>query len=133
MPRVVIVSGLALAAALGLLTSLQPTLVVSPSDVQGTLQTVRLVNGKAQAAEPALRASRIVGRTVVNEASEPIARIDDLILGRNGAAPIAVLSIERVLGLSNRLVLVPYRNLKRAGDGFVLPNDAMNLLKELDE
>jgi hypothetical protein len=67
------------------------------------VDSVRLREGR--------RASRIIGSTVYNENNESIGEVDDLIIGREGGQPTAIISVGGFLGIGSRLVAVPLERL----------------------
>ncbi len=58
------------------------------------------------------RAERVIGAAVYNEAGERIGTVDDLIVGQDGKISTAVLSVGGLLGIGDRLVGVPYEQLR---------------------
>ena len=100
---------------------------------QGTPQTVELVKVDVQKLSAGYRASKVIGSSVVNDASETIGTVDDLLVSRDGKQPYAVLSIGGFLGMGNRLVVVPYETLKFADKKVMLPGGTKEGLKMLPE
>jgi hypothetical protein len=123
------------ATAIGaaLLTGLLAVPVAGPAWSQGAPQTVGLVKVDPQSVATGYRATKIIGATVTNDANDTIGKIDDLIVGENGKAPFAVLSVGGFLGLGNRLVVVPYSSLKFADDKLMLPGGSKDELRALPE
>lgn len=74
-----------------------------------------------------LRASDIIGADVRNAANDEIGEVDDLVLSRNDDVIYAVVSVGGFLGLGEKLVAVPYEDLRvdREGD-----NVYLNMTKE---
>lgn len=73
------------------------------------------------------RASDLIGRDVVNAAGTALGDIDDLVLWRGDKSVQAVLAIGGVLGVGERLVAVPYGDLRVSADGdqlFINATDA---------
>lgn len=68
------------------------------------------------------RASKLVGSIVVNEASETVGTIEDLIVTPADNVPFAVLSVGGFLGMESRYVVVPFSSLKITGKQMVLPS-----------
>jgi sporulation protein YlmC with PRC-barrel domain len=70
--------------------------------------------GAKQASEndDMLRASKFIGETVRNGKGEKIGSVDDLILNRGDKVLYAVLSVGGFLGIGDRLVAVPFEELK---------------------
>jgi hypothetical protein len=70
----------------------------------------------AQEVRPSSRASRIIGANIYNEEGTSIGEVEDLIIQRNGSAPVAVVSVGGFLGIGSRLVAVPLSELRFAED-----------------
>jgi sporulation protein YlmC with PRC-barrel domain len=81
-------------------------------------------------AAAARRASKLIGRTVINDADEDIGHIDDLLLEDDTVA-YAVLSVGGFLGIGAKLVAVPYSSLQISEDEVVLPGASKDMLKAL--
>ncbi len=62
------------------------------------------------------RSSKIVGVTVYNGAGENIGEVDDLILASDGRIQNAVLGVGGFLGMGEKLVAVPFSDLKMSRD-----------------
>lgn len=62
-----------------------------------------------------VRASKLIGSSVYNDHDEKIGSVDDVILGKENRADMAVLSVGGFLGVGSKLVSVPYSQL-RLGD-----------------
>jgi sporulation protein YlmC with PRC-barrel domain len=58
------------------------------------------------------RASRIIGANVHNDRGESIGAVEDLVLRRDDAGPMAVISVGGFLGIGGRLVGVPLSELR---------------------
>jgi hypothetical protein len=54
------------------------------------------------------RVSKVIGNSVLNDESETIGKIDDLLVTRDGNEPYAILSIGGFLGMGNHKVVVRY-------------------------
>ena len=100
---------------------------------EGTPQTVELVKVDVQKLSAGYRSSKVVGSSVVNDASETIGKIDDLLVSRDGKEPYAVLSVGGFLGMGTRLVVVPYDTLKFVDQKVILPGGTKEGLKMLPE
>jgi sporulation protein YlmC with PRC-barrel domain len=77
------------------------------------LATVKLESGK--------RASKIIGAAVQNDQNQRVGTVDDLILSPESKVTMAVVSVGGFLGVGNKLVAVPWGQLKAEGDHLVLP------------
>jgi sporulation protein YlmC with PRC-barrel domain len=117
MQRLVLAS--AAAALAGLLTTpafAQQTPASEPGSPAGeVIQTgtvavsqLKLVNG--------LRASKLIGATVYNDANEKVGTVDDLILSSEEKAVAAIIQVGGVLGAGGKLVAVPYHQLQMDKD-----------------
>lgn len=62
------------------------------------------------------RASKIIGANIYNDEGQSIGEVEDLIVQRDGAAPVAVVSVGGFLGIGSRLVAVPLNELRFAED-----------------
>ncbi|HEY5211319.1 MAG TPA: PRC-barrel domain-containing protein [Stellaceae bacterium] len=67
------------------------------------------------------RASKIIGTAVVNDKDESIGKVEDIMLGQNNKATMAVISVGGFLGIGAKLVAVPFDQLQWA------PNDKKSL------
>lgn len=79
------------------------------------------------------RVGRIVGAAVHNGQNERVGTVDDLLLNENGdQVVVAVISVGGFLGIGNKLVAVPYKDLhiERKNDDVkvVLPNATKDVL-----
>ena len=76
---------------------------------------------------------KVVGSTVVNEASETVGTIDDLIVTPGEKVPSAVLSVGGFLYMGTKYVVVPYSDLVIGDKKMVLPGAPKDSLKTLPE
>ena len=121
---------LLITAALAAATALAaPTFVLA----QGTPQTVQLAKLDVIKIATGYRASKVIGTSVVNDANDTVGKIDDVIIGEDGKAPFVVLSVGGFLGVGDRLVVLPYDQLRTAGGKVVLPGATKDALKALPE
>jgi hypothetical protein len=95
-------------------------------------QEVGLVPLDTREVTKGYRASALELKTVVNDKSESIGRIDDFIFGRDGAV-FAILGVGDFLGQSGHLVAVPLRSLKLddPSGNIVLPGASRAALDKL--
>jgi hypothetical protein len=100
---------------------------------QGAPQTVAIAKVDVIKVASGYRASKVIGETVVNEANDTVGKIDDIIIGQDGKAPFAVLSVGGFLGVGSRYVAVPYESLKTDGKKMMLPGATKDALKMLPE
>jgi sporulation protein YlmC with PRC-barrel domain len=83
--------------------------------------TLKLENG--------VRASKIIGEAVQNDQNQHIGKVDDLIVTSDDKITMAIVSVGGFLGMGDKLVAVPWQQLKTEGDHLVLPGaskDAMS-------
>jgi sporulation protein YlmC with PRC-barrel domain len=118
------------AAALATAATLTIPLVVL---AQGTPQTVQLVKVDVVKLSTGYRASKVIGSSVVNEAGDTVGKIDDIIVGPDGKAPFVVLSVGGFLGVGDKLVALPYEQMRTNGKKIVLPGATKDSLKSLPE
>jgi sporulation protein YlmC with PRC-barrel domain len=80
------------------------------------------------------RASKLVGSGIVNDKSESIGKLDDMIIDQKQVL-FAVIQVGGFLGIGSKLVAVPYQSLKidEAGRRIELPGASREELKNLDE
>ncbi len=121
---------LLLTAAIGAATAFAaPALVLA----QGTPQTVQLVKVDVVKVSTGYRASKVLGSAVVNEAGDTVGKIDEIIVGPDGKAPFVVLSVGGFLGVGDKLVALPYEQMRTDGKKIVLPGATKDSLKALPE
>lgn len=118
------------AAALATAATLTIPLVVL---AQGTPQTVQLVKVDVVKLSTGYRASKVIGSSVVNEAGDTVGKIDDIIVGADGKAPFVVLSVGGFLGVGDKLVALPYEQMRTNGKKIVLPGATKDSLKSLPQ
>lgn len=100
---------------------------------QGAPQTVQLAKLDVVKVATGYRASKVIGASVVNELNDTVGKVDDVIIGQDGKSPYAVLSVGGFLGVGNKLVVLPYEQLKTTGNKIVLPGATKDALKALPE
>jgi len=100
---------------------------------QGTPQTVQFVKVDVVEVSTGYRASKVIGSSIVNEAGDTVGKIDEIIVGPDGKAPFVVLSVGGFLGVGDRLVVLPYEQLRTDGKNMVLPGGTKASLKALPE
>lgn len=106
-----------------------PALVLA----QGTPQTVQLVKVDVVKVSTGYRASKVLGSSVVNEAGDTVGKVDEIIVGPDGKAPFVVLSVGGFLGVGDKLVALPYEQMRTDGKKIVLPGATKDSLKALPE
>jgi hypothetical protein len=111
------------------------TAIAAPAFVlaQGAPQTVQLAKLDVIKVATGYRASKVIGTSVVNEANDTVGKIDDVIIGQDGKAPFVVLSVGGFLGMGDKLVVLPYDQLRTTGGKVLLPGATKDALKALPE
>lgn len=120
---------LATAAIVAATAFAAPALVLA----QGAPQTVQLVKVDVLKVATGYRASKVLGSSVVNEAGDTVGKIDEIVVGPDGKAPFVVLSVGGFLGVGNKLVALPYEQMRTDGKKIVLPGATKDSLKALPE
>jgi sporulation protein YlmC with PRC-barrel domain len=64
-----------------------------------------------------MRASKLLGTTVVNDANESIGKISEIILGKDGKVAAVVIGVGGFLGIGEHDVAVNFDSLRIAHDG----------------
>lgn len=100
-----------------------PTEAVRPSDKAATPYA-------AQQAAGEWRSTKLVGLNVYNAAGEKIGDINDLILDPDGKVSNAVIGVGGFLGLGEKLVAVPFSDLKFSRDANGNERVTLNTSKE---
>lgn len=100
---------------------------------QGTPQTVQLTKVDVVKVATGFRASKVIGSSVVNDANDTVGTVDDIIIGEDGKTPFVVLSVGGFLGIGNKLVVLPYQQLKAMDRKIVMPGATKDALKNLPE
>lgn len=100
---------------------------------QGAPQTVQLAKLDVVKIATGYRASKVIGSAVINELGDTVGKVDDVIIGQDGKAPYAVLSVGGFLGVGTKLVVLPYDQLRATGNKIVLPGATKEALKALPE
>lgn len=113
------------------------SLAGAPAFAQGTPPSTAALSGAdMKDLGGGIRASKIIGSTVVNDQNETVGKIDDLIFSSAGAQePVAVLSVGGFLGVGAKLVAIRYDQLKPAPEKneLVLPGATKDSLKTLPD
>jgi sporulation protein YlmC with PRC-barrel domain len=109
------------------------TAVAAPLFVQaqGVPQTVQLTKVDVIKVATGFRASKVIGSSVVNDAGETVGRVDDVIIAEEGKAPFVVLAVGGFLGIGDKLVVLPYQQLKTMDRKIVMPGATKEALKDL--
>jgi sporulation protein YlmC with PRC-barrel domain len=98
---------------------------------QGPPQTVQLTKVDVVKVATGYRASKVIGSSVVNENNDAVGKVDDIIIGEDGKSPFVVLSVGGFLGMGDKLVVLPYQQLKAAEGRILLPGATKDALKDL--
>jgi hypothetical protein len=109
------------------------TALAAPAFVlaQGTPQTVQLTKVDVIKVATGYRASKVIGASVVNEANDTVGKVDDIIVGQDGKTPYVVLSVGGFLGIGDKLVVLPYEQLKTMDGKILMPGATKDALKDL--
>jgi hypothetical protein len=100
---------------------------------QGAPQTVQLTKVDVVKVSTGYRSSKVIGSSVVNEANDTVGKVDDIIIGEDGKSPFVVLSVGGFLRIGNKLVALPYEQLKTTENELILPGATKDALKALPE
>ena len=98
---------------------------------QGVPQTVQLTKVDVIKVATGFRASKVIGSSVVNEAGDTVGKVDDVIIGEDGKAPFVVLAVGGFLGIGDKLVVLPYQQLKTMDRKIMMPGATKEALKDL--
>ncbi|WP_422029970.1 PRC-barrel domain-containing protein [Reyranella sp.] len=100
---------------------------------QGAPQTIQLTKVDVVKVSTGYRASKVIGSSVVNDAGDTVGKVDEIIVGPDGKAPFVVLSVGGFLGLGDKLIALPYEQMRTDGKKIVLPGATKDSLKALPE
>ena len=77
-----------------------------------------------------VRASKLIGTTVVNDASETVGKISELVLSKDGKVAAVVIGVGGFLGMGEREVAVNFASLRLAQDSNNKTTVSLNATKE---
>ena len=77
-----------------------------------------------------MRASRLIGTTVVNDANESVGKISELVLSKDGKVAAVVIGIGGFLGMGEREVAVNFASLRIAQDNNNKTTVSLNATKD---
>ena len=117
-------------AALAAAFTLSVPVLVS---AQGAPQTIQLTKVDVVKVSTGYRASKVIGSSVVNDAGDTVGKVDEIIVGPDGKAPFVVLSVGGFLGIGDKLIALPYEQMRTDGKKIVLPGATKDSLKALPE
>ncbi len=103
---------------------------------QTRVETIAITRVDTAGLVHAVRASKVIGTAVVNDAGDKVGTIDDLLVRTDGSNRVlfAVLSVGGFLGVGNKHIVVPYASLTDGKDGkIVLPGATKDELKQLPD
>ncbi len=107
---------------------------ILPVHAENMMQTIEMVRVDVQKLSTGYRTSQIMGKSVVNDANEPIGKIDDLIVSPDdNKSAYVILSVGGWLGMGTRLVALPYDQLHITSARITLPGATKEGLKNLPE
>jgi sporulation protein YlmC with PRC-barrel domain len=111
------------------------TAMLLVGDVRPALaQAVDLVVVNIADVAAGYRASKLIGKIVMNDKNEKIGSLDDMIVDKEHVL-FAILQVGGFLGVGGHLLAVPFNNLtlEDAGSKIVLPGASKEALKKLPE
>lgn len=122
-----------LATTIAIATAVAMPVIVTPlvAWAQGTPQTVQLTKVDVVKVATGFRASKVIGSSVYNDAGDTVGKVDDVIIGEGGKEPFVVLSVGGFLGIGDKLVVLPYAQLKTMDRKIVMPGATKEALKDL--
>jgi sporulation protein YlmC with PRC-barrel domain len=77
-----------------------------------------------------MRASRLIGTTVVNDANESVGKISELVLSKDGKVAAVVIGVGGLLGMGEREVAVNFASLRIAQDSNNKTTVSLNATKD---
>jgi sporulation protein YlmC with PRC-barrel domain len=77
-----------------------------------------------------MRASRLIGTTVVNDANESVGKISELVLSKDGKVAAVVIGVGGFLGMGEREVAVNFASLRIAHDSNNKTTVSLNATKD---
>jgi hypothetical protein len=104
---------------------------IQSAAAQGTSQTIVQYSVDVTKVSNGYRASKIIGAKVYNDSKDEIGTIDDLIVNRDDRVPYATISVGGFLGVGEKLVVIPFADLKVGADGTMVMGGTKASLKEL--
>jgi hypothetical protein len=108
-----------------------PLFTVQFAEAQPVPQTVDIAKVNVQKLPAGLRASKVIGTSVLDDANENIGKVDDLLIGQGPA--FAILSVGGFLGMDSRYVAVPYDALLFQDDKVILRGATKDSIRMLPE
>jgi sporulation protein YlmC with PRC-barrel domain len=81
----------------------------------------------AQTLDYQLRAAELIGKQVTNRMDQRLGTIDDLLLTREGHVSHVVIGVGGFLGIGDKLVAVPFSEIKTQGNALLLDRNADQL------
>ncbi|CAM3785054.1 PRC-barrel domain-containing protein [Bordetella sputigena] len=79
------------------------------------------------------RASKLIGSEVQNSDKDEIGKVDDIIVSPGDQEPYAIISVGGFLGMGNRLVAVPFKQLTVADKRLRMEGASKDSLRALPE
>jgi hypothetical protein len=107
------------------------SLPVIAVQAQPVPQTVDMAKVNVQKLPAGLRASKVIGTSVIDDANENIGKVDDLLIGQGPA--FAILSVGGFLGMDSRYVAVPYDALLFQDNKVILRGATKDSIRMLPE
>jgi sporulation protein YlmC with PRC-barrel domain len=75
----------------------------------------------------------LLDKNVYNDAKQKIGSIEDIIITPDNAASFAIVGVGGFLGIGERRVAIPFKQIKLQGGNLVLPGASKEALKALPE
>jgi hypothetical protein len=88
---------------------------------------------KYSTADGQVRVGKIVGASVYNDQNQSVGSVDDVLMGHDNKASMAVISVGGFLGMGSKLVSVPFDQLKVENDKIVMPGATKASLNGMPE
>lgn len=88
----------------------------APGERMGYSKSMEYSKYRSEETAYTLRVSDLLGEDVENADGDNLGEVDDLIISRDGSALQAVVSVGGFLGIGDRLITVPYQELRAAAD-----------------
>ncbi len=108
--------------------------VMTTAHADNAVQTIEMVKVDVQKLSTGYRATHITGSNVLNDASETIGKVDDLIVSPDdNKSAYIILSVGGWLGMGSHLIAIPYDHLRITNAKIILPGATKDGLKNLPE
>jgi len=130
MNRLVTATALSLMLATAAITLARTTLA-QQSGMPGSKPSPLAVNATSAGQHGnELRASKLIGTTVQNNTNEPIGKINEIILSKDGKVAGVVIGVGGFLGMGEREIAVTFEALRIAQDSHNMTTVSLNATKD---